>query len=95
MIKVFFERHCQANKEAEYLESLRQLRAVAMKQRGYYSGETLRSTDDPSEWLIIGTWSTKEAWQTWQNSPERREIHGKMASSLTEPDKVSVFESLY
>ena len=95
MIKVLYERHCKANKETEYLGSLILLRRAAIEQGGYYSGETLRSTDDPSEWLIIGTWSTKEAWQTWHNSAARREITDKIESLLTEPVKVSAFESIY
>ena len=95
MIKVLHERHCQANKEAEYQELLKQLRYAAMKQRGHATGETLHSVDDPSVSLVIGTWSTKEAWQTWHNSAARREITDKIESLLTEPVKVSAFESIY
>jgi len=42
-----------------------------MRQRGYISGETLRELIDPSHFKIISTWSTLEAWKTWQGSPQR------------------------
>jgi heme-degrading monooxygenase HmoA len=95
MIKVLLERHCQENKAAEFHNLLGNLRSAAMGQPGYYSGETLCSSDDPSKYLIISTWSTKEAWQTWQNTPLRREITNEIEPLLTEPTKVSIFQSLY
>ena len=95
MVKVFLERHCQADKEKEFNQALKELRTAGMRQAGYYSGETLRSMDDPSVWLVISTWSNKETWERWQSSPERQEIDGRMEPLLTEPVKVSLFEHAY
>jgi len=91
MIKVVIERHCLPNKETELVKLLVELRSRAIRQRGYHSGETLRSVDDPSLWLVIGTWLDIDLWKTWENSPKRREIINKIAPLLTETEKVSVF----
>ena len=92
MVKVFIERHCQAGKEVEFQEVLAQLRSKALRQLGYYSGETLRGVDDSSLWLVISSWSTIEMWKAWQNSRERQEINSKMEPLLIAPEKVTLFK---
>ena len=91
MVKVTIERHCLPNKEAELVKLLVELRSRAMWQRGYHSGETLRSVDDPSLWLVIGTWLDADLWKAWNNSPKRKEITARIAPLLSEEEKVSVF----
>jgi len=39
---------------------LRELRALALPRRDYISGETLRSKDDPSTYIVISTWESVE-----------------------------------
>jgi len=94
MVKVMIERHCQADKEAEFKDLLAQLRSKAVRQLGYYSGETLRGMADSSLWLVISSWSTVEMWKKWQNSPERQELLSKM-EPLATPEKITLFESLF
>lgn len=91
MIRVIIERHCQPDKAAELEELLVDLRTKATQQRGYVSGETLRSIEDPSRWLVISSWLDAELWQAWESSPERQEIVRKVDPLLTTPEKVSVF----
>jgi quinol monooxygenase YgiN len=91
MIRVIIERRWKPNKEAEIESLLIDMRARAMRQRGYVSGETLRSADDPSLWLIISTWLDVNLWKAWEASPERQEIVSKIEPLLVAPEKVSVF----
>ncbi|MBW2168941.1 MAG: antibiotic biosynthesis monooxygenase, partial [Deltaproteobacteria bacterium] len=49
---------------------------------GYISGETLRSIDNPEEYLVIGTWQSVDVWKAWQSSEERAEIQDKIDSLL-------------
>lgn len=50
------------------------MRALAMEQPGYISGETLVNIDDPTEHMVISTWSTLEQWNQWAADPRRTAI---------------------
>lgn len=91
MVRVIIERRCQPNKEAELEKLLVELRSKVVRQRGYISGETLRSVDDPSLWLVIATWLDAELWKAWESSPERQEVVTKIEQLLVAPAKASVF----
>ncbi len=91
MIRVIIERRCIQGKEAKLKEMLLQMRSAAMRHLGYISGETLRSTDDPSVFLVIGTWTTVDSWKRWETTPERWEIAGMMEPLLAAAEKVSVY----
>jgi len=71
MIRVMIEQHCQPGKEEQFRDLLIDLRDMAMRKRGYISGETLRDLIDPLHFKIISTWSTLEDWKKWQGSPQR------------------------
>ena len=91
MIKVVIERHCRPNMEAEMERLLIGIRTEAMQQRGYITGETLRSIDNPSLWLIISTWANIDMWKAWETSPERRQEIDKMKPLLAAPEKIAVY----
>jgi heme-degrading monooxygenase HmoA len=91
MVRVIIERRCQPNKELELETLLVELRSKVVRLRGYVSGETLRSVDDPSLWLVISTWLDAELWKAWENSPERKEVITKIERLLVAPAKTSVF----
>jgi quinol monooxygenase YgiN len=91
MIRVIIERHCKPDKEAELEKLLVELRARAMKQPGYVSGETLRSVDDPCHWLVISTWVDVDRWKVWEAMPERLEIGSRIEPLLSAQRKISIF----
>ncbi len=91
MIRVMIEWHCQPNKELEMEKLLVELRTRAMGQLGYISGETLRSVDDPSLWLVISTWHDADQWRVWETSAERQEVVQKIEPFLVAPMKASIF----
>ena len=57
-----------------------ELRAHAMKQPGYISGETLKCIDRPGEYLVISTWDSLDDWQKWLNSQDRKILENKIES---------------
>lgn len=63
-------------------EMLIQLRAMADRQPGYISGETLRNVTDRNEYLVISTWKTLEAWNWWLRNDERAELEGRVDALL-------------
>jgi len=91
MVRVIIERRCQPDKEVELEKLLVELRSKGVQQRGYVSGETLRSVDDPSLWLVISTWLDAELWKAWESHPERQEVVTKIERLLVAPAKASVF----
>jgi len=91
MVRVMIERRCRADKAAAVEHLLVELRSQAMQQRGYISGETLRSVDDPSLWLVISTWLDANLWKAWERTPERRETSNKIAGLLLAPEKVTIY----
>ena len=57
-----------------------ELRAHAMKQPGYISGETLKCIDRPGEYLVISTWQSLDDWNKWLASQERKILEDKIDS---------------
>lgn len=57
-----------------------ELRAHAMKQPGYISGETLKCIDRPGEYLVISTWQSLDDWDKWLKSQERKILEAKIDS---------------
>jgi heme-degrading monooxygenase HmoA len=53
-----------------------------MLAKGYISGETLRSLDDPHEYLVISTWNSLIDWKKWEADKERQEIQSRIDSLL-------------
>ncbi|MGD1154069.1 MAG: antibiotic biosynthesis monooxygenase family protein [Syntrophales bacterium] len=95
MIRVMIERKCQPGKEKQLRDLLLELRSAGMRQRGYISGETLREADNPSVFMVVSTWITRDAWKVWQTSRQRLLIEDMMNSLLTDARKVRVFTEDY
>jgi heme oxygenase (mycobilin-producing) len=71
VVKVILLRRVPAEAADELKPMLMELRALALAQPGYISGETLMNADDPMEYLVISTWSNMESWKKWLANPER------------------------
>ena len=92
MIKVLIKRRFKKDKEEEVSSLLRKFRGRAMHQPGYISGETLRSLDDPEDYMVVSKWETVDDWQKWLQSKERRELQGKVDSLIGEKTFYEIFE---
>ena len=81
--------------EIEKLNSLlEELSSHSKGQPGYISRETLRSLENPEEYLVRCQWETVEDWDKWLHSKERRDIQGKIDSIIGEKTFYEVFESV-
>ena len=90
-VRVIIERSTEADQQDEVLELLRELRAKAVLQPGYVSGETLTSADKPGTHLVISTWRSLHDWRMWENHPERLGILAKIDELLVTPCRVETF----
>ncbi len=94
-VKILIERRIKPDRLGDFLELSLQLRALAMRQPGYISGETLGSTDDDSIQLVISTWRSLEDWKGWESNPERRGIDEKMVDLLEGKSTKRAFTDLW
>jgi heme-degrading monooxygenase HmoA len=90
-VKVIIERSVSPDNQAELAELLKELRARAIRQPGYISGETLFSVDRSGTHLVISTWESLRDWKAWENDPKRLELSGRIEVLLSAPSKSSVF----
>jgi len=90
-IRVLIERKVVLENEPALNNLLMKLRGKAMLAKGYISGETLRSLDDPNEYLVISTWTSLKDWKKWEADQERQEIQSQIDSLLRAPSIQRVF----
>jgi heme-degrading monooxygenase HmoA len=62
-----------------------------MHQSAYVSGETLIKVDDPTTYLVVGTWTRLEGWRVWENSQDRQELLQLVSVCLVDEPIVEVF----
>lgn len=85
LAKIFIKRRFKQRYTHEVIALLHDLRAAAMSQPGYISGETLTQPDDPQKLVVIGTWQNMESWHQWKKSPRRKELDTMLDILLEEP----------
>ena len=77
-VKVFIKRNVPQDKAKALIPLVRQMRASAATQPGYITGETLRSLDNPVEFLVISTWQSSDDWKKWLQSEKRKRSRAKL-----------------
>jgi heme-degrading monooxygenase HmoA len=77
-VKVIIKRKVPDPKSREMIPLFRKMRALAMNQEGYISGETLRNLNDPEDFIVISNWQSSEDWIRWLKSSERQEVQSQI-----------------
>ena len=90
-IRVFIEREIQPGNDLKLHKILMQLRSKAMMQKGYITGETLRDVNNPSKFLVIGTWNSLEEWKAWYDNADRKRIQEELNQLLKSPEKHPIY----
>ncbi len=63
------------------------IRALAVRQPGYISGETFFNLNRVEECLVISRWTALEFWQKWLRDPRRIELNQNIEKHLeTKPE---------
>ena len=76
--KILIKRRFKEGKTRQILALLNELRARAMLQPGYISGETLSKSGFPNNMVIIGTWQSLDDWYHWRDSEERNKFEAML-----------------
>ena len=92
MVRIVIERRLKEGKKGDLMPLLRELRAAAMHQPGYVTGETLGNTGDPSIISVLSTWRSLEDWKAWEKSEPRLKVYEKIEPLLVEKPKVSIYQ---
>ncbi len=90
-VRIIIDRKIKKGKEHQLAKWLRELRTKAMPAKGYISGETLRSLDDPQNFIVISTWQSVEDWKNWEKDSERKKIHTKIEKLMVRPTETKVY----
>ena len=93
-VQVISKRKFQINEINKTTPLLKELQILAKDQPGYISRETLRSLDNPGEYLVVSRWKTASDWQSWLKNKKRRDIQGKVDSLIGEKTFYEVFEPM-
>jgi heme-degrading monooxygenase HmoA len=91
-VKVIIERRVTKGKDTALANLMRDLRAKAMFAKGYISGETLRSHEDPTLYVTISTWKSIEDWKEWEGSSVRKEMQTKIDTILDDAAQHRIFD---
>jgi len=92
-VKIFIKRKVQDNNSVELTLLLEKLRALALSQPGYLSGETFHRIDKKDECMVIGTWRSLEDWNNWVNNPKRIEVQSEIDKLLGEETEYAMYSS--
>jgi heme-degrading monooxygenase HmoA len=90
-VKVLIKRSVSQDKAKALIPLVRKMRASAATQAGYITGETLRSLDNPEEFLVISTWQSSEDWNKWLQSEERNKVQDQIDNLLGGETKYDIF----
>jgi heme-degrading monooxygenase HmoA len=77
-VRAMIKRRIPKGKEKEAIKIITALRMLASRYPGYISGETLHNIEDPEEFLVISTWQTLGAWNTFFADPKRKALQDKI-----------------
>jgi len=93
MIKVLLSRKVKAENYQRLLNLMREMRAAALHQPGYLTGETMVRGQDLLEVVAIGTWLSEECWKAWSTCRERIEIEDMIRPLLEGDLDAAVFRT--
>ncbi|MFC1516286.1 antibiotic biosynthesis monooxygenase family protein [Thermodesulfobacteriota bacterium] len=93
-VQVIIRRKWQVSQPEDLLPLLTELRSRAKEQPGYISSDTLRSLEDPEDFLVISKWETADDWNKWVHSRDRRALQGKVDSLIGEKTFYEIFETI-
>ena len=91
-IQVVIKRKLKVSQPEKLIPLLNKLNERAKVQKGYISTETLQSTENTEDYLVVSKWETEENWQAWFNSKERRDLQGNVDSLIGERTFYEIFK---
>lgn len=76
--KILIKRKFKPGNIPQIVTLLNEIRALAMTQQGYMSGETLMKSEAPDVMVVISTWRDLDSWRNWRNNRERNKFESML-----------------
>ena len=92
MLRAIIERQLKEGKKEVLVPLLRELRAAALQQPGYITGETMVNTEDPSIVATLSTWRSLDDWRAWENSEARQKLTQQIDRVLRKKPRISTYQ---
>jgi quinol monooxygenase YgiN len=92
MVRVLIERRISEGMAGDFQRALRQMRFEAVQRPGYVSGESWRDAANPFHFVVISTWTSREAWDAWASSESRKRTMAAIGPMLDGPEDITVLE---
>jgi heme-degrading monooxygenase HmoA len=83
--KILIKRRFKEGHTPQIVALLNEIRARAMHQPGYMSGETLVKRGYPNNMVVISTWRSSEAWHRWRDCGERKTFEAMLEAYQERP----------
>jgi heme-degrading monooxygenase HmoA len=78
--------------EEEWDTAMRERFDSAHSRPGWVSGQLLIPADQPSTRVIVGTWQSREDWESWHSDPAFLERRATLEQLEAEPSRTEWFE---
>ena len=92
MVRVIIERYIAQGMAENYEAQARSILNSAMHVPGFVSGESLRDERDPDHRVLLSSWRSAADWHHWHNSPQRREMMGRIRPILEKDERIVVLD---
>lgn len=76
--KIIIKRRFKEGHTPQIVSLLNDIRALALNQPGYQSGETLVKIGFPNDMVVISTWRSIEDWYRWRDSDARAKFEAML-----------------
>ncbi|MBL4781320.1 MAG: antibiotic biosynthesis monooxygenase [Porticoccaceae bacterium] len=90
MITVLIERHIAPGMASTYNNFARKMLKATVSAPGFISGESLHGIEDPNVRYILIKMQSRENWNNWLASSERRDVVSLLSSILVLPEKITL-----
>lgn len=64
--------------ESEWDRTMHERLHAAENREGWVAGQLLRPVGQPHQRVIVGTWRSREHWETWHRDPAFRETRTRL-----------------
>ena len=89
-VVVITELHVAPHQADHTLAIATELRANAIRQPGFITGDTLIDIDDHCRVVMVAYWRSLKDWQEFDSSEVRRTLEGDVDSLLSESIKIRI-----
>ncbi|MCP4753900.1 MAG: hypothetical protein GY866_23700 [Proteobacteria bacterium] len=90
-VRILILRTITKDQEAAVRPLLKELHAIALRQPGYISGESLIYFDNPEDHLVISSWESRKYWEDFLEDDKSTELHNRVNQILARETQYRIY----